>query len=171
MLELARTAAANWNGKQALVASKRGQKSTFSSAKAATTFRRSTRRLKVTKPITIDCSTPFDTRLLASGSRHRSIAGQGFVRRRRWLRDASALPPATGGVAMQKSHYVADTLSVDHPRCKECGVPMWLTRLEPDKPDHNKRTFECKVCGASVTEIVNTSRPPKLTRFRCRVAS
>jgi len=31
---------------------------------------------------------------------------------------------------------------------------MWLTHLESDKPDHDKRTFECKACGASVTEIV-----------------
>ena len=53
---------------------------------------------------------------------------------------------------MQKSHYISDTSK--HPRCKECGVPMWLTRLVPDRPDHDKRTFECKACGASVTEIV-----------------
>ena len=55
---------------------------------------------------------------------------------------------------MQKSHYISDTSNGVHPRCKECGVPMWLTRLEPGKPDHDKRTFECKACVASVTEIV-----------------
>jgi len=31
---------------------------------------------------------------------------------------------------------------------------MWLTRLESDKPDHNRRTFECKACGATKVEIV-----------------
>ena len=53
---------------------------------------------------------------------------------------------------MQKSHYISDTSNGEHPRCKECGVPMWLTRLVPDRPD--QRTFECKACGASVIEIV-----------------
>ena len=55
---------------------------------------------------------------------------------------------------MQKSRYISDTSNGEHPRCKECGVPMWLTRLVPDRPDHDKRTFECKACVASVTEIV-----------------
>lgn len=55
---------------------------------------------------------------------------------------------------MQESHYISDTPKVEHPRCKECGVPMWLTYLESDKLNHDKRTFECKACGASVTEIV-----------------
>ena len=31
---------------------------------------------------------------------------------------------------------------------------MWLSRIEPHKADHDKRTFECKACGASVTEVV-----------------
>jgi hypothetical protein len=40
ILEIVRNAAANWDGKQVLIASERGQKSTFSNAKAATTFKR-----------------------------------------------------------------------------------------------------------------------------------
>ena len=48
ILEFVRNAAANWDGKQVanwdgkqvLIASERGQKSTFSNAKAATTFKR-----------------------------------------------------------------------------------------------------------------------------------
>jgi hypothetical protein len=55
---------------------------------------------------------------------------------------------------MRESHYIPDPPNVEHPRCTQCGVPMLLTRLEPDKPDHDKRTFECKACVASVTEIV-----------------
>jgi hypothetical protein len=58
-LDLARSAEANWNGKRALVASERRQKSTFSSAAPATTFMRLKRRIKVfTHPLT-----SFDTGL------------------------------------------------------------------------------------------------------------
>ena len=34
-------------------------------------------------------------------------------------------------------------------------MPMWLARLEvPDeKPSHDERPFECKWCGATVTEM------------------
>ena len=55
---------------------------------------------------------------------------------------------------MLESHCIPDASTIEHPRCKECGVPMWLTRLEPDKPRHDKRTFECKACGATVNEVV-----------------
>jgi hypothetical protein len=24
---------------------------------------------------------------------------------------------------------------------------MWVVRIEPDKPGHRKRTFECETCG------------------------
>ena len=55
---------------------------------------------------------------------------------------------------MREVSLHSDPPNVEHPRCTQCGVPMWLTRLEPGKPDHDKRTFECKACVASVTEIV-----------------
>ena len=55
---------------------------------------------------------------------------------------------------MQEPQYVPGELKIVHPRCRECGVPMWLSRIEPHKADHDKRTFECKACGASVTEVV-----------------
>ena len=41
-----------------------------------------------------------------------------------------------------------------HPACPNCGKPMWLERIEPHKPDHDQRTFECSECGQSKTEIV-----------------
>jgi hypothetical protein len=31
---------------------------------------------------------------------------------------------------------------------------MWLARIEPDHPDHDKRTFECVACGETITAIV-----------------
>ena len=43
-----------------------------------------------------------------------------------------------------------------HPQCDKCRVPMWLARIapEPGAPDHDRRTFECPVCKAEMTEIV-----------------
>ena len=41
-----------------------------------------------------------------------------------------------------------------HPQCDRCGVPMGLARIEPDKPNHDKRTFECPACKGEITEIV-----------------
>jgi hypothetical protein len=43
---------------------------------------------------------------------------------------------------------------IEHPRCAKCDVPMWLTRIEPDFPQHDKRTFECKACGGTTTIVV-----------------
>jgi hypothetical protein len=31
---------------------------------------------------------------------------------------------------------------------------MWLSRIEPDKPNHDKRTFECPQCENVVSEVV-----------------
>ena len=55
---------------------------------------------------------------------------------------------------MREFHFDPGTVEVVHPTCETCGAPMWLTRIEPDKPDHDRRTFECKACGHLVTEIV-----------------
>ncbi len=35
------------------------------------------------------------------------------------------------------------------PPCSKCGTQMLLALVEPDKPDHDKRTFECPVCEHS----------------------
>jgi len=35
-----------------------------------------------------------------------------------------------------------------------CGAPMWIARIEPDIPDHDKRTFECRACANIKTEIL-----------------
>jgi len=31
---------------------------------------------------------------------------------------------------------------------------MWLSCIEPDKPDHDKRIFECPVCSNFTVKIV-----------------
>jgi hypothetical protein len=31
---------------------------------------------------------------------------------------------------------------------------MWLARIEPDKPDHDRRIFECPSCEKVVSEVV-----------------
>ena len=43
---------------------------------------------------------------------------------------------------------------IDHPSCPKCGSPMWLARIEPDKPDHDLRTFECPNCEHAETKVV-----------------
>ena len=41
------------------------------------------------------------------------------------------------------------------PCCKSCGAQMWLASIEPaDKPDHDKRTFECPRCQDESVEFV-----------------
>lgn len=42
---------------------------------------------------------------------------------------------------------------IDHPKC-ECGARMWLARIEPDRPDHDRRTFECPRCQNERVEVV-----------------
>jgi DNA-directed RNA polymerase subunit RPC12/RpoP len=38
--------------------------------------------------------------------------------------------------------------------CPKCGTKMLLTRIEPDKADHDKRTFECPKCQHVETVII-----------------
>ena len=44
--------------------------------------------------------------------------------------------------------------SIIRPVCSRCNAQMMLARIEPDKPDHDKRTFECPNCGNELTETV-----------------
>jgi hypothetical protein len=44
--------------------------------------------------------------------------------------------------------------SIERPPCSECGTTMLLARIEPDKPDHDRRTFQCAKCGHSMSEVV-----------------
>jgi len=55
---------------------------------------------------------------------------------------------------MQHSYIEQSRQEIEHPDCAKCGASMWLTRIEPYEPNHDKRTFECQACGNSKTEIV-----------------
>jgi predicted RNA-binding Zn-ribbon protein involved in translation (DUF1610 family) len=48
-----------------------------------------------------------------------------------------------------------------HPKCPKCGTRMFLTRIEPDRPAYDRRTFECIECGSDVVEVVkyNSANP------------
>ena len=43
---------------------------------------------------------------------------------------------------------------LDRPLCPKCAQQMWLARIEPDKPDHDQRTFECWECDYRETFVV-----------------
>jgi len=40
------------------------------------------------------------------------------------------------------------------PPCPSCGTPMALNRIEPEKPGHEIRTFECLHCGTTENLVV-----------------
>ena len=42
----------------------------------------------------------------------------------------------------------------ERPTCFLCATRMWLTRIEPDHPNYQKRTFECPVCDNSESLVV-----------------
>ena len=44
--------------------------------------------------------------------------------------------------------------SIIRPPCPKCGARMLLSRIEPDSPSHEKRTFECTACQSETSEIV-----------------
>jgi len=43
---------------------------------------------------------------------------------------------------------------IPQPACERCGAIMFLTRIEPDKPDHDKRVYECTECKNEKLEVV-----------------
>jgi DNA-directed RNA polymerase subunit RPC12/RpoP len=44
--------------------------------------------------------------------------------------------------------------SISRPPCMKCGTPMLLSRIEPERLDHDRRTFECPNCEHSVSFVV-----------------
>jgi transposase-like protein len=47
----------------------------------------------------------------------------------------------------------AQTLQ-ERPTCELCGSRMWLTRIEPDREDHQRRIFECPVCKQAEAKVI-----------------
>jgi hypothetical protein len=42
----------------------------------------------------------------------------------------------------------------EQPACPKCRWPMWLVSIEPDRPDHDRRTFECSRCEHQETVVI-----------------
>ena len=60
---------------------------------------------------------------------------------------------------MPQSHlYDPAGLELSLWTCPMCWARMWLTRIEPDKPGYDKRTFECAQCKFTMTETVKYTR-------------
>ena len=57
---------------------------------------------------------------------------------------------------MRKSYFDdPPRLSDLSPPCVLCGMPMFLSRIEPaEEADHDRRTFECLACRHSQTVVV-----------------
>jgi len=48
----------------------------------------------------------------------------------------------------------SEPVIMGRPLCRTCGVPMWLTRIEPHSENHDQRTFECSICRNFETTVV-----------------
>jgi len=55
---------------------------------------------------------------------------------------------------MSRSHIFDPPEPTDRPLCSNCGWTMWIARIEPDKPDHDKHTFDFSRCDYQQTKIV-----------------
>jgi hypothetical protein len=60
-------------------------------------------------------------------------------------------------MSLQKDSQQTDLLG--RPSCPNCGKPMWLARVEPDKAGCHRRTLECPVCLYEEGMVVNCGRP------------
>ena len=63
------------------------------------------------------------------------------------------IPDGLGG--MRPYQVFPKRRMIPHPYCDLCDADMWLTCIEPDKPHHDRRTFECPRCQHVKVEIVN----------------
>jgi hypothetical protein len=59
-----------------------------------------------------------------------------------------------GSARMRQFQFIQASQQIEQPTCPQCGAAMWLARIEPDKPDHDRRTFECPVCDHVVRTVV-----------------
>jgi hypothetical protein len=59
---------------------------------------------------------------------------------------------------MREFHFNPPVVEIFRSACEKCGASMWLTRIEPDMADHDKRTFECKAWTHVMIEIVKYRR-------------
>jgi hypothetical protein len=57
------------------------------------------------------------------------------------------------GKVMRKSDFIVKRKRIFHPNCAHCSVPMWLSQIDDEMPDH-QRTFECPQCERVAIRIV-----------------
>jgi hypothetical protein len=55
---------------------------------------------------------------------------------------------------MPQTQIEPSLFRAERPLCPECEHRMALARIEPDKPDHDRRTFECPSCEYVETLVV-----------------
>ena len=55
---------------------------------------------------------------------------------------------------MRKDQILPQQRIIGRPFCDFCRAQMWLACIEPDKPDHDKRTFECPMCPNITVKVV-----------------
>ena len=55
---------------------------------------------------------------------------------------------------MRKSQIMPHLRIVSRPCCEICDEQMWLVSIEPDEPDHDRRTFECQRCQHVTVEVI-----------------
>jgi hypothetical protein len=61
----------------------------------------------------------------------------------------------TGESKMTFTEYTLDNTPINaRPDCPQCAAQMYLARIEPEKPGHDLRTFECPRCQHVETAVV-----------------
>ena len=55
---------------------------------------------------------------------------------------------------MRRHQRLPQQRIIGRPFCEFCGAQMWLACIEPDKPDYDKRTFECPMCSNFTVKVV-----------------
>jgi hypothetical protein len=53
-----------------------------------------------------------------------------------------------------KGQIIPLPLIIRRPSSEICDAQMWLVSIEPNKPDHDRRTFECPRRQHEVVEVV-----------------
>jgi hypothetical protein len=55
---------------------------------------------------------------------------------------------------MRSDQILPQQRIIGRPFCEFCKAQMWLASVEPDQPDHDKRTFECPMCPNFTVKVV-----------------
>jgi hypothetical protein len=68
-----------------------------------------------------------------------------------------------GGIVMTETQRIEpDPLQTQRSPCARCGARMSLTRIEPETPGVDRRTFECAQCQHIEIVLVAFTRPPSV---------